>query len=173
MAYSRLSIAPSIDDLYLLARKRVPAMAFDYIDGGAGSEEGLRANVEAFSRMTLTPRYFVDVAKRSTEVALLGGDYSMPFGIAPVGLAGLMWPGVDAALAKAARQRRLPYILNTPASLTIEQAAELAPGSVWFQLYVLNDDSITQDLLRRAHAARIDVIVVSTGSRCRCGRASR
>jgi (S)-mandelate dehydrogenase len=107
-------------------------MAFDYVDGGAGSEQGLRANVEAFSRLTLTPRYFVDVAQRSTEVALLGRNYSQPFGIAPVGLAGLMWPGVDAALAKEAGQRRLPYILSTPASLTIEQAAKIAPGQSGF-----------------------------------------
>ena len=123
--HSRISYSPSIADLRERALRRVPKVAFDYIDGGAGSERGLRDNVEAFSEMTLTPRYFVDVAQRSTEMTLLGRSYAQPVGIAPVGLAGLMWPGVDAMLAKAARERKLPYVLSTPASLTIEQAANL------------------------------------------------
>src|SRR5262245_45941850 len=121
----RLSYSPSIVDLRELASRRVPKFAFDYIDGGAGSELGLRDNVEAFAGMTLRPRYFVDVGQRSTEVALFGGTYAQPVGVAPVGLAGLMWPGVDAMLAKAARERKLPYVLSTPASLTIEAAAKL------------------------------------------------
>lgn len=161
MLNTSLSRLPSIADLRELARRRVPRFAFDYIDGGAEAEVGLRANVEAFSRLTLTPQYFVDVAKRSTEVTLFGRTYAQPWGIAPVGLAGLMWPGVDATLALEAGRRQVPYVLSTPASLTIEKAAEIAPEYVWFQLYVLNDTSITKDLLRRAHAVGIEVVVVT------------
>lgn len=83
--HSRISYSPSIADLRERALRRVPKVAFDYIDGGAGSERGLRDNVEAFSEMTLTPRYFVDVAQRSTEMTLLGRSYAQPVGIAPVG----------------------------------------------------------------------------------------
>jgi len=72
-----------------------------------------------------------------------------------------MWPGVDAMLAKAARERKLPYVLSTPASLTIEQAAKLALGSIWFQLYVLRDEGVTNDLLRHAREAGIEVIVLT------------
>lgn len=161
MSHTSLSRSPSIADLREYARRRVPRFAFDYIDGGAESEGGLRANTEALSRLTLTPQYFVDVTKRSTEVSLFGRKYAQPFGVAPVGLAGLMWPGVDATLALEAERRRIPYVLSTPASLTIEKAAELAPEHVWFQLYVLNDSSITKDLLRRARAVGIDVVVVT------------
>lgn len=152
MTNSRMSELPAIDDLRRLARRRVPRMAFDFVDGGAESEAGLARNRTAFADITLTPRYFVDVSERTTEVELFGRRYGSPLGIAPTGLAGLVWPCADNALATAARDRRLPFILSTPATLTIEAAAALAPGSVWFQLYVMNDRRITKDLLRRARA---------------------
>lgn len=161
MASRRLAAAPSIDALRDIARRRVPRMAFDYMDGGAETEQGLARNRSAFGDITLTPRYFTDVSSRTSEVDLLGRRYGASIGIAPTGLAGLVWPGADAALALAAKERRLPFVLSTPATLTIEAAAALAPGLVWFQLYVMNDRAITEDLLRRAHAAGIEVIVVT------------
>lgn len=161
MREARLKRAASIADLRELAKARVPRMAFDYMDGGAESETGLARNRAAFDAITLTPRYLVDVSQRSAATELLGTRYKQPFGIAPTGLAGLVWPGADAALALAAHTHGIPFVLSTPATLTIEQAAKLAPGVVWFQLYVMRDRSITEDLLKRAQAAGIGTAVVT------------
>src|SRR5262245_52189911 len=119
-----------------MARRRIPRAAFDFLDGGAESERGLARNREAFDRVCLVPRYLTGIVERSQSVELFGRRYASPFGIAPTGLPGLIWPGADLALAAAAAAAEIPATLSTPASATIEAVARAAPRHMWFQLYV-------------------------------------
>lgn len=153
--------AAAIDDLRTLARRRVPRIVFDYLDGGAGAEANLRRNRSALDAVVLTPRYLRDVSARRTAATLFGRTYAAPIGVAPVGLANLVWPGADRLLAAAARDADVPYILSTAGTTALEEIAALAPDHTWFQLYVAVEEHITTDLIRRARAAGIGVLVVT------------
>ncbi len=157
---------PTIADLRLRARRRVPRFAFDFVDGGANDEECARRNAAALSAVELLPRYCIDAENLSTEVELFGRRYAAPFGVAPMGAGGLMWPGAEEYLAREAQRRNIPYILATPANASIERIAEIAPDVFWFQLYrfAANDHAITFDLLRRADAAGARVLVPTIDS---------
>ncbi|MFT8244724.1 alpha-hydroxy acid oxidase [Roseomonas sp. BN140053] len=157
----RMAAAHSIDDLRRMARRRVARIAFDYFDGGVESEKGMARNRSAFDDVTLFPRYMVDVSVRDSSVELFGKRYAAPYGISPTGLGNLAWPGTDLAIARTARARNLPFVLSTPASTDIETVAAAAPGQVWFQLYVPRERRVREDLLRRADAAGIRVLVVT------------
>ena len=157
---------PTIAELRHRARRRVPRFAFDFIDGGANDEECARRNATALSAVELLPRYCVDTKGLSTEVELFGRRYAAPFGVAPMGSGGLMWPGGEEYLAREAQRRNIPYILATPANVSIERIAEIAPDVFWFQLYrfAANDHAITFDLVRRADAAGAQVLVPTIDS---------
>jgi L-lactate dehydrogenase (cytochrome) len=157
---------PTIDDLRARARRRVPRFAFDFVDGGANDETCIARNIAAFRAVELLPRYCVDTKGASTEVELFGARYAAPLGIAPMGSPGLMWPGVEDYLARAAQRARIPYVLATPANAAIEHIAEIAPDVFWFQLYRFphNDHAITFDLVRRADAAGARVLVPTVDS---------
>lgn len=152
----------SVDDLRLAARRRVPRFAFDYVDGGAGAEDGLSRNRAAFRRATFSPRVLVNTdGALDTGRNFLGRRWSLPFGVAPMGLAGMAWPGADIALARAAQAAGVPYVAATPATATLESLRTAAPDSAWFQLYVGKSAEITDDLLARARAAGYDTLVVT------------
>src|SRR5512138_3668971 len=91
-----------IDDFRTLARRRIPRFAFDYLDGGAGHEIGLRRNVEAFDALKLMPRMLVNVDQIDTSTTFFGRTWKMPFATAPIGAGGIMWPGGEEAIARAA-----------------------------------------------------------------------
>ena len=152
---------PTIGDLRRHASRRVPRFAFDFVDGGANDEECVRRNASALSAVELLPRYCVAPKGLSTEVELFGRRYAAPFGIAPMGSGGIMWPGGEQCLAREAQRRNIPYILATPANVSLERIARIAPDVLWFQLYrfAANDHAITFDLLRRADAAGAHVLV--------------
>jgi (S)-mandelate dehydrogenase len=157
---------PTIDDLRRRARRRVPRFAFDFIDGGANDETCVERNIAAFLAVELLPRYCIDTKGASSEVDLFGTRYAAPIGIAPMGSPGLMWPGADEYLARAAQRARIPYVLATPANAAIETIAAIAPDVFWFQLYRFphNDHAITFDLVRRADAAGARVLVPTVDS---------
>jgi (S)-mandelate dehydrogenase len=157
---------PTLDDLRRRARWRIPKFAFDFVDGGANDEECARRNARALASVELLPHYSVETKNLSTEVELFGRRYAAPFGIAPMGSGGLMWPGAEEFLAREAQRRNIPYILATPASASIEQIAPIAPDVFWFQLYrfVANDHAITFDLVRRADEAGAHVLVPTIDS---------
>lgn len=157
---------PTIAELRRRARRRVPRFAFDFVDGGANDEECARRNATALSAIELLPRYCIDTKSLSTEVELFGRRYAAPFGVAPMGSGGLMWPGAEEYLAREAQRRNIAYILATPANASIERIAEIAPDVFWFQLYrfASNDHAITFDLLRRADAAGARVLVPTIDS---------
>jgi (S)-mandelate dehydrogenase len=142
------------------AKRYLPRMAFDFIDGGAGRESALRSNTAAFDSVRLCPRVLSGATDRTQSVELLGRRYAAPFGVAPIGMGNLVRPGTDAALARAADRAGLVYILSTAATTALEEIAAEC-GATWFQLYVGRDAPITDDLIERADAAGLPVLVVT------------
>ena len=153
-----LKQAINFDDIRVLARKRLPRIAFDFIDGGVDGEAALERNRVAFDRYRLLPRYLIDVENRSQAVNLFGQDYASPFGISPMGIAGFFRPGADLMLARAAARFDVPYIMSSASCDSIEAAMAEAPKTTWFQIYGTRDPAITLDLVRRAKALGVRVL---------------
>lgn len=154
-------LAVNLDDMRELAQRRLPRIAFDFIDGGADDERCLPRNREAFARYRLLPRYLRDVTHRDQTVQLLGRTYSSPIGISPTGLAGLWRPDADLLQAAAARDANVPFLLSSASNNSLEDVVAVAPDHVWFQMYCTTDEKINEDLVRRATQANVGVLVVS------------
>ena len=155
-----LSKYPSIDDLRIKAKKRIPPFAFDYLDGGCNDDVSLKRNTSEIREVLLEPRYLRNKGKSSIKTTLFGKKYDAPFGIAPVGLQGLMWPNSSEILAKAACKHNIPFLLSTVTTMDIERASELTEGNAWFQLYNPIKDSMRNDLIDRASVAECPVLVL-------------
>jgi L-lactate dehydrogenase (cytochrome)/(S)-mandelate dehydrogenase len=156
-----MKAALTIADLRDQCRRRLPKILFDWIDGGAGDELGLRRNEEVFRRFSFIPRYLLDVSERSQRKMLFGATYDSPFGIAPTGYAGLFRPGADLMLAQAARDANIPFIMSGVSVDPIEDVMKIAPDHVWYQLYGATDVGITEDLIRRAADAGCRGLVIT------------
>jgi isopentenyl diphosphate isomerase/L-lactate dehydrogenase-like FMN-dependent dehydrogenase len=163
MNHMTLLNCPTIDDLRVLARKRVPTLPFDFVDGGAGDDGGVRRNRQALDNILLLPRYMagVTVPGLSLNMSLFGHVYNFPIGIAPTGLANMAWPGADMILAGLARKMNIPIVVSTMASTSLEEMAACAEDNTWFQLYTLTDAKANFDLLDRAWAAGIRVLALT------------
>jgi L-lactate dehydrogenase (cytochrome)/(S)-mandelate dehydrogenase len=157
----RLARCASIEDLRAIARARLPRLAFDYLDGGAGDEAALRRNRSALDAVALTPRALVDVAVRDTSLALFGRRYAAPVGTAPVGLVNFVAAGGDRDLAFAARAHDVPFVLSTAATTSVETLAPQLDGRLWFQLYMPRDRAIGDDLVERVAAAGVTVLLLT------------
>ncbi len=140
----------SLSDARRHARRRMPKMTFDYIDGSAGEELACKLNIDAIEALRLLPRVLVNVEQRALGKTLFDVAYDLPFGIAPMGMCNLSWPGGDAMLARAAVHYNIPIVLSTMASSSIEQTAERTGGKAWFQLYVGQSEEVAMDLVDRA-----------------------
>ena len=151
----------TIDDLRNKAAKRIPKLAFDYLDGGAGTEANITRNRRGFDNITLYPEYLRDVTDRSQKATVFGKEYDAPIGVSPVGLANLIWPKVDSYLANMAKKRNIPYLLSAVGTTSIETIANIAEDNAWFQLYVPDQDNICFDLIRRAKESGIKVLVLT------------
>jgi len=156
-----LQHAHSIEDLRLMARRRLPRGVFDFFDGGAEDETTLRANREGFERIRLRPHLLVDVQTPDLSTTIIGRPASAPIVIAPTGAIGAGWPQADLAIARAAARLGIPYTLSTTATSSIEDIAKHAGGRLWFQLYVLRDKTFTAALVQRAAAADYEALVVT------------
>lgn len=154
---------PTVQDLRKRARRRVPAIGFDSVEGGSGQDLGVVRNASALDAIEIVPRYGVDREDVSADVELFGRHYAAPIGIAPMGLQGLMWPGAERHLARAAQRARIPYTAGTVGGVKLEELAALAPDVTWFQLYRLaaNDHAVGFDLVARAERAGIHVLVLT------------
>jgi L-lactate dehydrogenase (cytochrome) len=150
-----------VEDYRRLARRRLPRVAFDFIDGGADSEVTLRRNVEAFERLSLRPRHLVDVSSRSLETTVLGERVGLPVLIAPTGMSRVAGRGGDVAGARAAAAHGAVFVLSTMSSDSIEDVRAAATGSLWFQLYLWAERAILERLLDRARAAGCRALVVT------------
>ena len=151
---------PSIDDLRARARQRIPRFAFEYLDGGCNEDVNLHKNTAELREVELKPYYLSNHAASSLRTELFGKTYDAPFGVAPVGLQGLMWPGAPEILAKAARQHNIPFILSTVTTASLETIGKITDGRFWFQLYHPAENSLRDDLLDRAEAAGCEVLCV-------------
>lgn len=153
--------AVNLEDMRLLARRQLPRIAFDFIDGGADDELCLKRNRDAFEKYRLLPRYLRDVSQRDQSVVLFGRTYASPIGISPTGLAGLWRPGADLMQAAAARDANVPFMLSSAANASLEDVMRVAPEHVWFQMYCTSDERINADLVQRAIKAEVGVLVIS------------
>lgn len=160
MAQSFDTRYPSVDDLREKAKKRIPRFAFEYLDGGCNEDINIKRNTIEIRDITLKPTYIKDFKSASIKTTLFGETYDAPFGVAPVGLQGLMWPNSPEILAKAANKHNVPFILSTVTTMDIERASELTEGKAWFQLYNPAEDAVRNDILDRAGAAGCPVLVL-------------
>lgn len=152
---------PTTADLRRRAQKRLPGFAFEYLDGGCNEDQNMHKNVADLATVELKPHYLSDFSGSSLQTELFGQVYDAPFGIAPVGLQGLMWPNAAEILAKAAFDHNIPFVLSTVTTANIERVAELTNGSAWFQLYHPAEKSLRDDLLKRLQASQYQVLVIT------------
>jgi L-lactate dehydrogenase (cytochrome)/(S)-mandelate dehydrogenase len=158
---NRVDRAYNIADLRKMALSRVPHGLFEFVDRGTEDEVSLRNNRAVFERIRLKPRTLVDVSKRNQEMTLFGKKHKMPIVIAPTGTAGLMWYEGEIALARAAAEAGIPFTLATGSMTAMEKVAEEAGGTLWFQLYMWPDRSLSHKLVERAKAAGYEALVVT------------
>lgn len=151
---------PSIDDLRAKAKKKIPKFAFEYLDGGCNEDVNLVRNTSELREVQLKPNYLRKHHGSSLKTKLFGIEYDAPFGIAPVGLQGLMWPNSPEILAKAAFEHNIPFILSTVTTTSIERASELTEGRAWFQLYHPTENRLRDDIIKRAAEAECPVLVI-------------
>jgi L-lactate dehydrogenase (cytochrome) len=151
---------PSVSDLRKRAKFKMPKFAFDYLDGGCNDDINLNKNRTDIQKIELIPNYLSDFDESLMKTELFGHTYDAPFGIAPIGLQGLMWPNSPEILAKAAMEHNIPFILSTVTTSSIETIAEITEGKSWFQLYHPADEKIKNDLLDRAENAGVSVLVI-------------
>ena len=132
------------------ARRRQPRLIFDFIDGATGQEIAEQENRDALQAIKLQSRVLINVEDLSLATDFMGQCYGRPFGIAPMGMCDLSWPGADAAMAAQAVQRGLPHCVSTASSTTIETCFSQAGGNAWFQLYAGTDPQQTEEMITRA-----------------------
>lgn len=151
---------PAISDLRRGARRRLPRFAFEYVDSGTGSEAGVRTNRAGLDAVRFRPailrgRLDFDLSARTFET------HPLPFGIAPVGYAGLIWPDAEAILARAAARHRIPCGQSTVATTLPEETGPLTDGMGWFQHYPVADPGVRRNMLARIAASGWSVLVVT------------
>jgi L-lactate dehydrogenase (cytochrome) len=151
---------PGIDDIIKKAKQKIPRFAFEYLDGGCNEDVNLYKNTADLRKVELQPIYLKQRNKVDLSTTLFGHTYDAPFGIAPVGLQGLMWPGAPEILAKAAHQNNIPFILSTVTTASIETISKITEGKFWFQLYHPAENTLRDDLLNRAANAGCEVLVI-------------
>lgn len=154
------TIPLSYSDLEALAKSKLPQEAYDYVAGGAGSENTMATNLAAFDRWRIVPRMMRNVERRDMAVELGGRIMPAPILLAPVGVLGIVHPDAELAVARACKALGLTMILSTLSSFTLENVAEVGAHR-WFQLYWSNDQDIAASMVARAEAAGFEALVVT------------
>ena len=157
----KLSKAADVGDLRTMAKKRMPAGCFDYIDGAAQDEVTAVNNVSSFKNYYFRPRVLRDVAAISTTTTLLGGQIPFPVMIAPTGFDRIAHSQGELAVARAAQRAGIPYSLSTMGTRSIEEVAEVNDGRKWFQVYVWRDKPLLKEMLDRAAASGYEGIMIT------------
>ncbi len=150
-----------IEDLRLLARRRVPRMFYDYADAGSWTEATYRANSDDFARILLRQRVGINTELRTTRGTMAGQEVQMPVALAPTGLAGMQHADGEIHAARAAEKAGVPFTLSTMSICSIEDVAAHTSKPFWFQLYVLRDRAFTARLIERAGAAGCEVLLLT------------
>ncbi len=155
------SVITNIEDLRVLAQKRVPRMFYDYADSGSWTEGTYRANEADFQKIKLRQRVAVNMDNRSTAVKMIGIDVKMPVAIAPVGLTGMQHADGEIHAARAAEKFGIPFTLSTMSICSIEDIAENTSAPFWFQLYMMRDRDAMARMIQRAKAANCSALVLT------------
>jgi L-lactate dehydrogenase (cytochrome) len=151
----------SIEDLRLIAKRRVPKMFYDYADSGAWTESTYRANSSDFARVKLRQRVAVDMRDRTLETTMVGRKVAMPVALAPTGLTGMQHADGEILAARAAEKFGIPFTLSTMSICSIEDIAENTTAPFWFQLYVMRDRDFVSNLIERAKKAKCGALVLT------------
>jgi len=151
---------PSVEGLRARARRRIPRFAFEYLDGGCNEDVNLARNTAELREVRLEPRYLGPHGGADLRTELFGQVWDAPFGVAPIGLQGMVWPRAPEILAAAAREHGLPFVLSTVSTASLETIAEISEGRAWYQLYHPTEARVRDDLLDRAAAAGYPVLAV-------------
>lgn len=152
---------PRLTDLEVPASHRIPKFVFAYLDSGTGQDQAKDHNRAYLDGIELTPQFMRGRVNPDLTTELLGINYNAPFGVAPIGLSSLIWPGAESILGAAAKAHGFPYILSTVAGESLEMVAKSAGKMAWFQLYAPKDKSLMKDLLRRASESDYQTIIVT------------
>ncbi|WP_170347548.1 alpha-hydroxy acid oxidase [Ruegeria atlantica] len=152
---------PSIEDLRKTAQKRIPKFAFEYLDSATGRELGLKVNRDALDAIGFMPRVLCGRTKADMQTTLMGKTYDLPFGIAPVGMSGLMWAGAERMLAKAAVAHNIPFSLSSVAVASPEDVAPHIGKNGWFQHYPVNSGDLRRAMLPRIKAAGFHTLIIT------------
>ncbi len=156
-----MSVITCIEDLRVLAKRRVPRMFYDYADSGSWTESTYRANEADFAALKLRQRVAVDIDRRSVRGRMLGQDVAMPVALAPTGLTGMQHADGEILAARAAARFGVPFTLSTMSICSIEDVAAHSPAPFWFQLYVMRDRGFIADLIARAKAANCSALMLT------------
>jgi L-lactate dehydrogenase (cytochrome) len=156
-----MTVITNIEDLRLMAKKRVPRMFYDYADSGSWTESTYRANESDLAAIKLRQRVMVNIDNRSTRTSMIGVDVAMPVALAPTGLAGMQHADGEILAAKAAERFGVPFTLSTMSICSIEDIAAHTKAPFWFQLYVMRDRDFIERLIDRAKAARCGALVLT------------
>ncbi len=157
-----MTVITNIEDLRVLAKKRVPRMFYDYADSGSWTEGTYRSNQADFQSIKLRQRVAINMDNRSTRSTMVGQDVAMPVALAPVGLTGMQHADGEILAARAAQKFGVPFTLSTMSICSIEDVAAATPGHpFWFQVYVIRDRGFIERLIERAKAARCSALVLT------------
>ncbi len=156
-----MSTITCIEDLRILAERRVPRMFYDYVDSGSWTESTYRANESDFQRIKLRQRVAVNMSDRSTRTQMIGQDVAMPVAIAPTGLTGMQHADGEILAARAAEKFGVPFTLSTMSICSIEDVAASTTKPFWFQLYMMRDRDFIARLIERARAARCSALMLT------------
>ena len=150
-----------IEDLRVIAKRRVPRMFYDYADSGSWTESTYRSNETAFQKIKFHQRVAVNMENRSLETTMIGENVTMPVALAPTGLTGMQHADGEILAARAAEKFGVPFTLSTMSICSIEDVAEHTSRPFWFQLYVMKDKGFVERLINRAKAAKCSALVIT------------
>ena len=151
----------SIEDARNLAKKMVPRLMFDFVDGASGDEKLCEINSTTLDQIRLEPKVLRNVEKRNLKKNFLGIDFNYPFGFAPMGMCNLTWPGADKMLAKESVENNIPICVSMASSTSLEEMYKLSQGHSWLQLYIFQDEDFVMELLERAQNTGYKIAILT------------
>ena len=150
-----------INDLYKLAKKRVPKMFFEYADTGSWTSSTYKRNENDFKSISFRQRVAKNMSNRNLSKIIIGEDINMPLVLSPIGICGLQYANGEILAAKAAEKKGIPFTLSTMSICSIEDIAENTSKPFWFQLYMMKDRTFMDKLIKRAQYAKCSALVVT------------
>ena len=156
-----MPVITCVEDLRLLAKKRVPKAFYDYADSGSYTESTYKANTNDLAAIKLRQRVAINVENRSTKTTMIGQEVTMPVAIAPTGLTGMQWANGEMLGAIAAEKFGVPFTLSTMSICSIEDIDSVTKKPFWFQLYVMRDRGFVKEMIQRAKAVKCSALVLT------------